>query len=177
METPQWKACMRYFQHQFPACLKCQSGHRSPEAMLVHLTASHFRQEALLAFGSDLTCSVCLEKLPNHKESYKEYYILSHMAGHLDQFAPAKAKEILSSQKTMKTDEIKGKVSDTYETSCPTTIVEKQLEQDSLSKEQTNVKVPTPIETSLKLQGMTKTILACKFKQPWKECEKYFGYK
>ncbi len=163
MEIPQWKACMCYFKHQFSACLKCQSGHSSPEAMLVHLTASHFCQEALLAFGSDLTCLVCSEKLSSHKESYKEYYILSHMAGHLDQFAPAEAKKILCSQETMKTNEIKEK--------CPTTIVEKKLEQDSRRK---GHKVPTSRVTSFKSQEMTKNIMACKLNLPWQECEKYF---
>ncbi len=94
-DTPLWQACSGYFQRQFPACHKCQTGHEEPLAMLVHLTASHYQKEALLAFGTNDKCTTCEENLPTHKESFRQYYVISHMARHLDQLVTGEAKDFL----------------------------------------------------------------------------------
>ncbi len=92
MEFPHWKTLADYFKQNFPACHKCQSHFQNREALLVHLTASHFKEEALIAFGDGPTCQMCNEQLAKHKESYRQYYILSHMAQHFEQLAPIQAK-------------------------------------------------------------------------------------
>ncbi len=92
MESPHWKACANFFRMLFPACHKCQGGHSTPEAMLLHLTASHYHQEALAAFGRGQTCPVCNKSLMPQKQSHRQHYILCHMAEHIVQFAPQEAK-------------------------------------------------------------------------------------
>ncbi len=88
MDEEQWKTCKSFFKQKFPACQKCQGGHKTSEAMLVHLTASHFCAEAMAAFGNNKSCPMCDETLMPHKESFWQYSILAHMAKHLDQFVP-----------------------------------------------------------------------------------------
>ncbi len=92
MEGQPWTVHADYFKHMFPSCHKCQNGHKDEEAMLVHLTVSHFQEEAVKAFGDGPNCQICNEILAPHKETYRQYHILSHMARHIEQFVPEQVK-------------------------------------------------------------------------------------
>ncbi len=95
MDTPQWNACIEYFRHLFPECKRCQSGHDSVEEFMVHLTVSHYRQEALSAFGEGPKCPECATVLHFAGEKNRQRYILSHMACHLTVFIPESARYFL----------------------------------------------------------------------------------
>ncbi len=89
MNSPQSR--LERFRSMFPTCNKCQEANMSSEQLLVHLTVSHFSEEATKAFGNGVTCLICEKMLAVNKEAYKQYYVLSHMVLHFDLFAPKKA--------------------------------------------------------------------------------------
>ncbi len=96
MNDTQWSALKDFVKKRFPACKKCQKGHHEgSDMMLVHLTASHFAQEAIETFGRGLFCSLCGERLPQHEESHKEYFVLNHMSKHFYFVAPEEIKDLL----------------------------------------------------------------------------------
>ncbi len=96
MSDPQWSALADFFKQRFPACPKCQKEHdEGPDTMLLHLTVSHFEQEAIETFGRGLFCSLCGERLPQHEESHKQHCVLNHMAKHFDAIAPKEAQHLL----------------------------------------------------------------------------------
>ncbi len=92
MEVPHSNISLDNFRHMFPKCNKCQDGNVTSEKLLVHLTATHFRNEALKSFGDGIMCLMCKKSLAPHKETYREYHVLSHMVEHFDQFAPKESK-------------------------------------------------------------------------------------
>ncbi len=95
MDTPHWNACIEYFRHQFSSCQRCQGGHDTVEELTMHLTVSHYRQEALLAFGTGPKCQECATVLLFTRELNKQHSILSHMACHVSVFIPAPASQFL----------------------------------------------------------------------------------
>ncbi len=101
-----WEEYADFFKEKFTACQKCQGGHKNQEAMLVHLTTSHFQREALTAFGKGMTCSICAENLSLRKDSYRQYYILSHMTKHFNVLAAAEVKLMLAMAKKVETEVI-----------------------------------------------------------------------
>ncbi len=92
MDAPHSNIRLDNFRHMFPTCNKCQDGNVTSEQLLVHLTATHFRNEALKSFGNGITCLMCKKSLAPHKEIHRQYHVLSHMVLHFDQFAPKESK-------------------------------------------------------------------------------------
>ncbi len=91
MNDRQWRAVGDFFKQRFPACHQCQKGHQGPETMLAHLVASHFKREVIATFGKGMSCSLCSERLPQHIQSFKQYYVLNHMTKHIELIAPKEA--------------------------------------------------------------------------------------
>ncbi len=104
MEASHSEVWADYFKQKFPACHKCQNGSEAEATMLLHLTVSHYKEEAVKAFGGGITCQMCDERLAPHKECYTQYYVLSHMVRHLEQFVPVETKSIFWTAMEMNQD-------------------------------------------------------------------------